>query len=166
MIEIEVRHIEPEDYAAAKEVHAQRNAIMGTLQLPFPPETLWKERFENVPKGHTFLTAVVEGTPRGFLGLHPCANQRRRHAAEFGMAVHDEWQGKGIGSALMEAILDLADNWLNFKRIELTVFVDNEPAIALYKKFGFEIEGTHKSYAFRDGEFVDTYAMARVRKVS
>ena len=33
----------------------------------------------------------------------------------------------------------------------------------LYRKFGFEIEGTHKAYALRDGRYVDTYAMARLR---
>ena len=39
----------------------------------------------------------------------------------------------------------------------------NEPAIALYKKYGFETEGTIRKYGRRDGELVDTYAMARVR---
>jgi ribosomal protein S18 acetylase RimI-like enzyme len=39
----------------------------------------------------------------------------------------------------------------------------NEIGIALYEKFGFEIEGTHRRYAFRDGEYADAYSMARVR---
>jgi putative acetyltransferase len=43
------------------------------------------------------------------------------------------------------------------------VYTDNEPAVRLYKKFGFEIEGTLKKYAYRDGEYVDVYAMARFR---
>ncbi len=78
------------------------------------------------------------------------------------MAVRDDWQGKGVGTALMEAALDLADNWLNLTRIELRVYVDNAAAIALYEKFGFEVEGTHRRLAFRDGEYVDSYSMARV----
>ena len=45
---------------------------------------------------------------------------------------------------------------------ELTVFVDNAPAIALYRKFGFEVEGTHRAYAMRGGHFVDVLAMARL----
>jgi len=36
-------------------------------------------------------------------------------------------------------------------------------AIALYEKFGFEVEGTHRRYAFRNGEYVDAYSMARLR---
>lgn len=52
------------------------------------------------------------------------------------MAVRDDWQGKGVGSELMEAALDLAENWLNLTRVELSVYTDNEAGIALYKKFG------------------------------
>ena len=79
------------------------------------------------------------------------------------MAVRDDWQGKGVGTALMQAALDLADRWLNLTRVELTVDVDNAAGIALYERFGFEIEGTHRSFAFRDGEYVDSYSMARIR---
>ena len=64
---------------------------------------------------------------------------------------------------MLGALIDTSDNWLNLKRLELTVFVDNEPAIRLYQKFGFEIEGTRRAAAFRDGQFVDMYEMARVR---
>ncbi len=86
-----------------------------------------------------------------------------RHVGEIGMAVRDDLQGRGVGSKLMEAALDLADNWLGLTRVELHVYTDNAAGIALYKKVGFEIEGTHRRYAFRDGEYVDAYSMARVR---
>jgi putative acetyltransferase len=62
----------------------------------------------------------------------------------------------------MEAALDLADNWLNHTRVELHVYVDNAPAIALYEKFGFEVEGMHRRFVFRNGEYVDGYSMARL----
>jgi len=68
-----------------------------------------------------------------------------------------------VGSALVAAVVDLADNWLNIKRIELEVYTDNEAAIHLYEKFDFAIEGTKRKYAFREGEYVDTHVMARVR---
>ena len=61
----------------------------------------------------------------------------------------------------MRAAVDLADNWLNLRRLELQVYIDNEPAIHLYQKFGFEIEGKLADFAFRDGQYVDAYMMAK-----
>jgi putative acetyltransferase len=80
------------------------------------------------------------------------------------MAVRDDWQGKGAGTALMQAAIELADKWLNLTRLELEVYTDNEPAIRLYKKFGFAVEGTLTQYSFRDGQYVDSHLMARLRK--
>jgi putative acetyltransferase len=60
-------------------------------------------------------------------------------------------------------MVDLADNWLNVRRIELTVFTDNAAAIHLYEKHGFVIEGTNRQYAFRDGQYADVYTMARLK---
>ena len=79
---------------------------------------------------------------------------RRKHVGYIGMAVLEEWQGQGVGTALMEAAIDLAENWLNLTRIELEVIVDNKPAIKLYEKWGFKIEGTLVDYTFRDREYV------------
>ena len=47
--------------------------------------------------------------------------------------------------------------------IELTVYTDNERALALYRKAGFVIEGTHKAHALRDGRYIDSHSMARIR---
>ena len=63
----------------------------------------------------------------------------------------------------MEACLDLADNRLGLTRLDLRVYVDIAQAISLYKKFGFEIEGTHKRIAYRNGEYVDAHIIARLR---
>lgn len=54
---------------------------------------------------------------------------------------------------------------MNLRRVELTVYTDNAPALALYRKFGFETEGEMRDYAVRDGRFVDVYSMARLRRV-
>ena len=144
---------------------AQPRAYSGTLQVPMPSAEMWRKRLAELPAGDHTLVAEVDGKVVGNIGLHAIPKSRRRaHAAAIGMAVHDAYQGKGVGSALMQAALDLADNWLQFTRIELTVFTDNVAAVALYKKFGFVIEGTHKQYAFRNGEYTDSYSMARLRE--
>src|SRR6185436_6242636 len=100
----------------------------------------------------------------GNCGMHmPQGSPRRAHVRHIGMAVRSEFQGKGVGNALMSALIEVADNWLNVSRLELTVFTDNERAIALYRKHGFELEGTHKAYALRAGRYADVHAMARIR---
>ena len=55
------------------------------------------------------------------------------------MAVREDWQGKGVGTKLLEVALDLADNWLGLTRLDLRIFTDNGAAIALYRRFGFKV---------------------------
>ena len=129
-----------------------------TLGVPFSSERAWRDELAGQRDGHFSMVARVRGEVVGHLALSVYSNPRTRHSGHFGIAVRDDWQGKGVGTALMEACLDLADNWL-----DLRVYVDNAPAIALYKKFGFEIEGTHRRFALRNGEYVDAHVMARLR---
>lgn len=77
--------------------------------------------------------------------------------------MHDQWQGQGVGQALLAAAIDLADNWLNLSRLELTVYIDNPAAIKLYQNNGFAVEGTLKKYDYRQGTYVDAYTMARIK---
>jgi L-phenylalanine/L-methionine N-acetyltransferase len=159
-----IRHIEPSDAEAIAKIFSGPKAIWGTLQIPYPSVEFWRKRLAEPPEGIHGLVACVDGQVVGQISLHTFPNRpRRRHAAEIGMAVRDDWQGKGVGTALMQAAVDLADKWVNISRLELEVYTDNEPAIKLYKKFGFQIEGTSIRADFRDGKFADIYMMARLR---
>jgi L-phenylalanine/L-methionine N-acetyltransferase len=161
---IVVRCAEPSDYEAVCAVYAGANAIWGTLQLPFPSVEQWRKRLAEPGEGLVSLVACLDTEVIGQLGLHTFPHRpRRRHVGQLGMAVRDDRQGKGAGTALMQAAVDLADKWLNLDRLELEVFTDNAPAVRLYTKFGFVIEGTLVRFAFRDGRYVDAYAMARLR---
>jgi len=159
-----IRRAEPSDYEAIAKIFSYPKVVWGTLQVPFPSVEAWRKRLAEPAEGFYSLVACVDGEVVGQIGLHTRPNApRRRHVGEIGMMVRDDWQGKGIGTALMQAAVDLADKWLNLSRLELDVFFDNEPAIKLYKKFGFQVEGTRIGYVFRDGQYVDTLMMARVR---
>ena len=70
----------------------------------------------------------------------------------------------GVGSALLQAAIELAENWMGMTRLQLEVFTDNARAIALYTKHGFEVEGLHRAHSYRDGQYVDTLVMGRLRK--
>lgn len=116
---------------------------------------------------HNFVATVTAESNQdliiGNASLSVYDNPRKRHSAGIGMMVHKDYQGMGVGSRLLQALLDVADNWLMLVRVELTVFTDNEKAIHLYQKYGFEIEGTHKKAAIRNGEYMDLYTMARYK---
>ena len=161
---LRIRRAEPDDFAAIYEIFSGLKAFSGTLQLPYPSLEQWRQRLSVQDEGTYQLVAIVEDRVVGMLGLHTFPTKpRRRHAGTIGICVHDDWQGKGVGSALVSAGIDLADNWLNLTRLELEVYTDNEPAVRLYERFGFEREGTLRRHAFRDGQYVDAYAMARLR---
>ena len=138
----------------------------GLLQLPYPTEEAWRQRLaeQSTPgKADLHLAAVRDGALLGSAGLHPPgASLRRRHAMTLGISVVKSAQGQGVGSALMVALLDYADNWAQVLRIELTVYTDNERAIRLYRGFGFEAEGVMRAYAMRAGRYVDVLGMARL----
>lgn len=161
-MDITVRKAEPTDAEAIWKCYTAPMVVRNTLQMPYRSLESVRELLTKSGEGDHILVAVIDGEVVGVIGLHTSSRPRVNHKGEIGMMVRDDWQGKGIGTAMVRAVIDLADKWLNLTRIELTVFTDNEPAIALYRKFGFEIEGTHRKYAFRDGEFVDAYAMARI----
>jgi putative acetyltransferase len=118
------------------------------------------------PNDYVYVACVTNPEGReqavGTAGLSVGAN-RTRHKGSVGIMVHRDYQGMGIGRALMEALLDVADNWLMLVRVELDVYTDNAVAIALYEKLGFVIEGTAKMNAIRNGEYVDAYMMARIK---
>ena len=138
---------------------------MGHVASPFSSVEQWRKRLAEPPEGLVSLVACVESEVVGQLSLQTFPTRpRRRHVGHIGMAVRDDWQRKGAGTALMRAAIDLADKWLNLTRLELEVYTDNEAAIRLYEKFGFTIEGTLAQHSFRDGRYVDSHLMARLRK--
>ena len=157
-----IRAVRTEDCQDLYEMLSCPGVVRNTLQLPYVSLDKREEWLSNLTPDDYMLVAEVDGKVVGNIDITRRKN-RLAHVANLGMAVHDDYQDRGIGTALMQAILDMTDNWLNVKRVELDVYTDNLRAVHLYKKFGFEIEGVRRSLAFREGEYVDAYHMARLR---
>jgi len=159
---ITIRAAEVRDAEALTRVYNAPRAMWGTLQLPYTSVEARRKRLTEPPPGQYLLVADIDDDVVGSIGLSTFRDSpRRAHVGQIGMGVRDDWQGKGVGTALLQAVVDMADKWLQIKRLELNVFTDNASAIALYHRFGFEQEGLMRMYAFRDGGYADVYAMAR-----
>jgi L-phenylalanine/L-methionine N-acetyltransferase len=144
-MDITIRHAEPDDYQAIHRILSGPQAIEGTLQLPLYSLEKRRRWLSEISEGDTVLVACVEDEVVGNLDLRTFPTLwRRRHIGEIGMAVRDDWQGRGVGTALMEAALDLAANWLNLTRLELTVYTDNATGVA-FRSAKSSASGSSKS---------------------
>jgi L-phenylalanine/L-methionine N-acetyltransferase len=160
--DLSVRALHVSDAEAVTELINLPGYRAGTLRPPFQSLDAVRKRMENPSPGALNLVVEMDGRIVANGGMTRFEG-RRQHAANLGMGVHDDFTGRGIGTFLMAAMLDAADNWHDIKRMELTVYTDNDAAIRLYEKFGFEKEGLFKSFGYRDGQYVDAYTMARLR---
>lgn len=159
---LELRALRPDDAEALAALQNCPGFRHGTLRLPFTAPQDVRKWIEARAPGGLSLVGVLDGRLVASGGLDRSIG-RRAHAARLGMGVHDDVAGRGIGTALLRAILDAADNWLAIRRVELTVYTDNPRAIGLYERHGFQREGVLRQDAFRAGEYVDSLAMARLR---
>ncbi|MDE1995089.1 MAG: GNAT family N-acetyltransferase [Rhizobiaceae bacterium] len=159
---VRIRAARPSDAEAINRMANLPGYRAGTLRLPYQSVEETREHLEKRELGAMALVATVDEQIVGNAGMRSYFG-RRNHTSHLGMGVHDDFVGRGIGTALLGALVDAADNWLAIKRMELTVYVDNQSAIGLYKKFGFETEGTLRAFALRNGEYVDAFTMARIR---
>lgn len=168
---VHVRRATVADASAFARIMGHPEVLGNLMQTPYTSGALWQDRLaETLAPGKADLMLVAErpdphGDPQvvATAGLHPAgAALRRRHVMVMGIAVLPEAQGQGVGTALLRALCDWADNWGQVLRIELSVFSDNHRAITLYQRCGFRHEGHHVGYALRNGRYADSLSMARL----
>ncbi|WP_199912272.1 MULTISPECIES: GNAT family N-acetyltransferase [unclassified Lysinibacillus] len=118
------------------------------------------ENLKQNPKSQIFVACNNEQI-LGYIMVVNEQPERISHRAYIVIGVHSDSRGKGVGKALFTAVTQWAKE-MDLHRLELTVMVKNEDAVHLYKKMGFEIEGTKKDSLFVDGQFEDEYYMAKI----
>ena len=82
-----------------------------------------------------------------------------KHKAGFGITVHDDYQNRGLGTALTEYMLEIVKG-KGIRKAFLRVLTENEKAVHVYGKCGFKIEARLREEHFVDGKYYDDYVMS------
>ncbi|MGF1704074.1 GNAT family N-acetyltransferase [Photobacterium makurazakiensis] len=157
---MKIRRLEDFDHKGLHEIYSFTSVSENTSQLPFLSSSYVSGLF-SAPEQYT-LVAELDSKVVGHVTIFLTNKVRDRHAAGIAIAVHPHSHGKGVGKALMNEAIQQADNWLNLVRVELEVHADNQSAVSLYEKVGFEVEGTKRLSTFKNGRYIDMLLMSRL----
>jgi len=160
-LDIQIRHLEATDSHDIFDIYRRPSVSENTSQKPYLSSDQVERLFGH--SDHFTLVAELSEKVVGHITLFMTTKVRDRHCAGLGIAIHPEAQGKGIGKALIQEVINQADNWLNLVRLELEVHADNHSAIALYERVGFQLEGTKRLSTFKAGKYIDMLLMSRIR---
>ncbi|QDT94525.1 GNAT family N-acetyltransferase [Gimesia algae] len=159
-----VRQIELEDIAGFREALTRVAAERKYLLTVEPPSLENMEAYvrHNIEQNHAQYVAVIEEQIVGWADLIPHVRESVSHVARLGMGVLAEHRGQGIGNRLLERAM--AHAWeQGLKRLELEVFADNEVALNLYRKHGYQVEGVKRFARYIDGAYQDIVIMGQYR---
>lgn len=106
------------------------------------------------------LTAELNGKPCGIVTLYVQAYKKLIHQSEFGIIVASGMRNKGIGSFLMRSMMRLAKEKFHLELVHLQVYAEN-PAIRLYKRFGFREFGRQTHWIKESDRYVGRIFMER-----
>ena len=120
------------------------DAVLAIEQALFPDAwsvgTFWAE-LAGVPETRHYVVAQESDEVVGYAGLFATGQQADVQT----LAVSAEHQGKGLGATLLSALLEEASR-RQCAEVLLDVRVDNEAALHLYEKAGFERISVRRGY--------------------
>jgi putative acetyltransferase len=150
------------DVGVITDIIARDGVVHGLSVMPFTSE-FDVERMLQLTESRHWIVAELEDSVAGFVYLD-WGKGRWRQIGLLGMGVDDRHVGRGVGTALIGAVLRVGFDFLDLEKIELVVYVDNVAAIRLYEKAGFIHEGTKRGNAIRDGQYIDAHVMSLLKQ--
>ncbi|GAA0592896.1 GNAT family protein [Virgibacillus siamensis] len=132
----------------------------GEREIDFKKQLNMIENIKHKTNSTIFVAEHDSGLAGYLIAIGGNAN-RNRHSVYIVIGILPEYRGQRIGSKLFQAL----EKWAlrqGVHRLELTAVTNNKAGLSLYKKMGFEIEGTKRDSLFMDGEFVDEYYMGKL----
>jgi len=112
-------------------------------------------------KNSILLVAEYQGQLIGNIDLN--GNRRRKlfHTGMVGMGILEAWRGKGVGKALLAAVIDWGIANQHLKILWLAVYASNQAGKALYQKLGFREVGKLENFFREQDEYIDKLMMVR-----
>ncbi len=158
---MKIRKMSSADLPALYDIYTDKEVVNNNRYLP----DIKREEFDSMFNDSqlNFVAVESDGEVLGHLAINLTPKPRLKHSASFGIAVAKTSRGKGVGRFLMEYLLSYCDEQLNLTRLELEVHANNVAALALYKSFGFEVEGTKRKAVLVEDDLIDIVIMSRVQ---
>ena len=158
---MKIRKMSSPDLPALYDIYTDKEVVNNNRYLP----DIKREEFDSMFNDSqlNFVAVESDGELLGHLAINSTPKPRLKHSASFGIAVAKTSRGKGVGRFLMEYLLSYCDEQLNLTRLELEVHANNVAALALYKSFGFKVEGTKRKAVLVEDDLIDIVIMSRVR---
>ncbi len=153
----------------AKSIKEHRIVVAGETDymLRYPDELTMTEEEEaktlekkENSANEMMLIAEMDGQLVANAGIYPIGRfDRIKHKADFGVSVKKAYWGMGLGTIMLERMIESARN-AGYEKMNLEVIEGNENAIKMYEKFGFQLYGKEeKGFRYRDGSYASIYHM-------
>jgi RimJ/RimL family protein N-acetyltransferase len=156
VVPIAEKHIE--SYYECLNSVARERRYLAFVQAP-PKESVREYVLSSIEKDIPQFVATKENEVIGWCDITPMRREGFRHCGELGMGVRDGFRRMGVGTRLVDQTIQKTKEQ-GIERVELEVFGSNIPAIRLYEKMGFTVEGVKKKARKLDGIYDDLVVMA------
>src|SRR5689334_25233134 len=163
MADVSIRSATPDDAAAICTIYNQGiEDRIATLETePRTPEERRQWMAARAPR-HPVVVAVTGGVVVGWGSLNSFnARPAYDHVVDLSVYVERAWRGRGVGRALLQHLLPLAQT-LGYHKLVLAAFPDNVAGMALYARLGFTRVGVYREQGVLDGRWVDVVVMERL----
>jgi len=153
-----LRNLLPADWPSVERIYAEGIASrMATFETRTPSWEEWDAGHLAAPR----LVAEADGAMLGWAALSPVSRRTAyRGVAEVSVYVADRARRRGVGRALLAALVAQADA-AGLWTLQATIFAENAPSIRLHEAAGFRLVGRRERIATLDGRWHDTVLYER-----
>ena len=161
--EVTIRFLTANDKEALFQMFSSMSSeALKWSMAPYTMEVI--QRWINNIKNLIPLVAEYNNRIVGYASIYKFQHPRRKEIGDLAIYLHQDFHNVGLGTAMMKKLLQLAKEH-KMHKLELYVVEDNKAAVALYKKFGFKIEGISKDSFFgSDGKYHNMIHMGLLLK--